>query len=60
MLGMSMESVRAKLSEWNLCELARRSGIALRTLRRFKNDPEAGVNARTLEAIQRAMRTRRS
>lgn len=56
---MSMETVRAKLGEWNLSELARRAGVSVRALRRFKNVPGAGLHATTLEAVQRAMRSTR-
>lgn len=53
---MNIQTVRGKLQNVNLSWLAADTGVALRTLRRLKNTPDASVTTNTLARIERGLR----
>jgi DNA-binding Xre family transcriptional regulator len=53
---MNIQTLRLRLHEVNLSRLAAEAGVALRTLRRLKNDPDSSITTKTLERIEAGLR----
>ena len=52
--GMTMKQLRAILARANLSQLARQTGINIRTLRRIKTGETADVKLSTITKIEKA------